>query len=185
MDKILIAIKDEFQSRVYQDFFKEENFEVLIANNNQEAQEKIFQENPDAIILDVLIAEEENYQLLKKIKANQLTQKTPIILFSKIHEESYREKAVEFETKDFIVGAYNSPINVLSKIKIHLGKEKSYSLKVDYSSEEINQLMRDLGYEPGEKCLKCSKNLEMVMLRDLSKGSNYFKVSFVCPDCKI
>jgi len=182
MEKILISIKDDFQSRVYQDFFREEGFEVLTADDKNEVEDKVFQENPEVVLLDVLIAQEDDYQILKNIKENK---KTSVILFSKAHEGNYREKAVEFEVKDFIVGAYNSPINILSKIKIHLGKEKSYSVNVDYFSSDIKELMNDLGYEPGEKCRKCSNNLEMVMLRDLSKGSNYFKVSFVCPQCQI
>jgi PleD family two-component response regulator len=185
MEKILIAIKDDFQNRVYLDFFREEGFEPLTAQSCQEIQDKVFQDHPDIILLDILYAEEDNYQLLEKIKSDQLTQKTPIILFSRTQKENYLDKAVEFEVKDFVIGAYNSPINVLSKIKIHLGKEKSYSLKVDYSLEDVKEIVKDLGYNPEGKCHKCSKPLEMVLLRDLSKGENYFKVSFVCPVCQI
>ena len=182
--KILIAISDEFLSRIYLDFFREEGFSVLVANRDDEVISLILGETPDVILLDVSFAERDEYKILKELKGNTSTRKIPIILISHYEEEKYRKKAVEFEVKDFLVGEYSSPLLIFRKIRTHLGGERSYCLSVDIESEAVKELAYDLGYQ-NLKCIKCTGDMEMNLIRDLSKGSNYFKVSFICPVCGI
>ncbi len=183
MEKILIGIKDEFLGKIYVDFFREEGFSVLRAGNEDEIEKIISQNSLDVVLLDIVFAEKNNFNLLKKIKEGDSTKKMPVIILSKTDKEGYKEKAVEFEVKDLIVGDYISPLNLLAKIKTHLGKEKSYKIKADPNSESIRDLAKDLGYDSNVSCSECSGPMDIVMLRDLSKGKNYFKVSFICPSC--
>ncbi len=182
MDKILIAIQEDFLRKVYIDFFKEENFNVIPAESVAEIDKAIFSNSLDIILLDFSFAEQDDFKILKKIKKDSFAKKIPIILFSKEKEENYKKKAVEFEVKDFVAGEYISPISLLDRIKTHLGKEKSYNIRVDNDSETFKSLAKDLG--DSVKCSQCSGPLDIVMLRDLSKGNDYFKVSLICPSCK-
>jgi PleD family two-component response regulator len=136
------------------------------------------------LLFDISFAERDDFKILKKLKDNSSTRKIPIILISHHEEERYRKKAVEFEVKDFLVGEYSSPLLIYRKIRMHLGGERSYRLSVDLESDTIKELAEDLGYK-GLRCSKCGGDMEMNLLRDLSKGLNYFKVSFVCPVCGI
>ncbi len=185
MEKILIAIKDEFVVKVYEDFFKNEGFQILQAYNLEELQEIALKDKPDVLFIDFQFAQENDFMILKLLKSNEVTRLTPIIIFSKTEQNGDREKMMDLEVKDFVVGAYDSPVNVLGRINTHLGKTKSYKIEVDNSSETIKNLSADLGYNNEATCQKCLAPLEMIMLRDLTKGKNYFKVSLVCPKCKI
>lgn len=178
--KILIAIKDEFLRRIYCDFFNEEGFSVFeLLNGEKEAMRIVEEESPDIILIDIFIAEKNNFDFLQKIKENEKTKKIPILMFSAIEEDKYRKKAIEFEVKDFIVGSYSSPFNILAKVKIHLGFEKSYEIKVDIENEKIKELAADLGYN-SLLCSKCGNPMKLFLIRDLSKGRRYFQVSFTC-----
>ena len=181
----MIAIKDNFLGRIYIDSFQRGGFKAVKAEKKDEVVDLISKECPDIILLDVLFAGENNFELLKTIRESEAIRKTPIILFSRLKDEGYKEKAVEFEAKDFIVGAHISPIELLRKVKTHLGKERSYRIKVDCSSDIIKEMSKDLSYSRDAKCPQCSHCLELVLLRDLSKGHNYFKASFICPSCRI
>ncbi len=185
MEKILIAIKDGFLNKVYVDFFKEENFEVLKAESGDEIRNAILENSPDIMLLDVSFAQEKDFELLKEIKNNDSIKRIPIILFSRVDTKDWKEKVIEFEVNDFVIGSYNSPINVLGKINTHLGKTKSYRIKVDNSLDAVKDLANDLGHDARAVCPKCLEPLEIVMFRDLSKGKNYFKVSFICPVCLV
>lgn len=182
--KILIAIRDEFLSRIYVDFFREEGFSVSVANRDDEVISLILKEMPDVILLDVSFAERDEFKILKELKNNASTRKIPIVLISHHEEERYRKKAVEFEVKDFLVGEYSSPLLIFRRIRTHLGGERSYRLSVDVESEAVKELADDLDYQ-SLKCAKCAGDMEMNLIRDLSKGPNYFKVSFICPVCGI
>ena len=132
--------------------------------------------------MDVDFTEKNDFDVLKKIKSDELFKRIPIILFSKVKENGYKEAAINFGVKDFILASNYSPIDVLNRIKIHLSAEKTYKMSVDSQSETIKDLAGDLKYDT-LLCKRCSKPLKLYLIRDLSKGSNYFKVSFVCADC--
>ncbi len=182
MKKILIAIDDSFLVNLYKDVFKEKGFTVLTLKENEEIFPFISNNSSDIILLDVVFAERNNFELLEKIKNDDSLKRIPIILYSKIKEDGYREKAIEYELKDFIVGTNKSPLDILNKVKIHLSIEKSYKMPVDVSLETIKSLANDLGYE-SLACSKCSNPLKIYLIRDLQKGHNYFKLSFICDNC--
>lgn len=178
--KILIAISDQFLRSIYEDFFRSAGFSVLLSTDD--VLPVVVKENPNIILLDIVYARENDFNILKSLRESEATKKIPIILFSRFEDESYRKKAFAFEVKDFFVGEYNSPWTVFNKIKIHLEGEKSY--RVPITSPTIEEIAKDLGYQ-SLTCSKCSTKMEMVLLKDSDKGKNYFKISFVCPKCGI
>lgn len=182
MKKILIAINDEFLSNVYSGLFQEKGFEVFNPENELEILNIILEKSPDMVLLDVMIAEKDEYSLMEKIKNDNSTNKTPIIFISKVKEEDYKQKAIDFEVKDFVVALNNSPIDVFARIKTHLSGERTYKIKVEKESDIIRDLLNDLGYD-SLLCKKCGEEMNLYLIRDLSKGLNYFKISFICVDC--
>ncbi len=182
--KILIAIHDEFLSRIYFDFFREEGFLVSVAKDGSEILSLILKNIPDVILLDIFFAEKNNFKILNELKDNSSTRKIPIVLLSHSEDDKYRKKAVEFEVKDFLVGEYSSPIIIFNRIMTHLKGEKSYQIPLEIKNPKIKELASDLEYK-SLICDKCSSNMELNLIRDTSKGKNYFKISFICPVCGI
>lgn len=183
MKKILIAISDDFVRKVYSRVFKDERFEVLETKNGKEALDLVKREMPDIILADVYLLEIGGLEILEYLKKDISTQKIPVIIFAQSEKEGDRRKAIELEARDFIVGVLNSPPEVVSRIKAHLGEEKSYRFSVDKNVKEIKELAVDLKYGPNLVCANCGAPLQLFLIRDLSRGKNYFKVSFVCPKC--
>jgi PleD family two-component response regulator len=182
MKKILITINDELLSSVYSGLFQEKGFQVLSAQNESDFLNVIYDKLPDIVLIDVDIAERDNYSLMEKIKLDNKINEIPIIFISKVKEEGYKQKAIDFEVKDFVVALNNSPIDVFAKIKTHLSSEKTYKIKIHEESDVIKNLANDLGYD-SLMCKKCGNLMSLYLIRDLSKGLNYFKISFVCTDC--
>jgi DNA-binding response OmpR family regulator len=177
--KILLAIKNESIRKIYQETLKNEGFEVLTREEKEKIFELIKEKMPDLILVDVALG---GFEILANLKQDEKTKRIPTIIFSSFGQAGEEKKALELEAKDFIVGALIAPKDVLCKIKIHLGEEKTYLLKLP-ENEVIKKLAQDLGYE-SLFCPSCHSPLALYLMRDLTRGKNYFKVSFICPKCQ-
>jgi len=178
--KILIAVGNEFLNRIYIDFFREKGFSVLTEGTIS----SILKNIPDIILLDILWAGKDDFKILKELKENSTTKKIPIILISHSEDKEYRDRAVVFEVKDYLVGEYNSPLTIFSRIIIHLEGEKSFQIPLNIEEEEVKKLAEELGYHD-LICDQCSIKMILNLMRDTSKGKNYFKLSFICPVCGV
>jgi DNA-binding response OmpR family regulator len=181
--KILIAIDDNFTREAYSNFFQREGFNVMETGDGKRALELARTEMPDIILVDVLLPRVRAFDLIRILKEEALTEKIPIMVFSQEGEESDRTRAMDLHAKDFIVGAFNSISNVALKARAHLGEQRTYRLPILRSDIETQKLAEDLGYHGDFVCEKCSTPLVLFLIRDMSKGKDYFKASFMCPHC--
>lgn len=184
MRKILIAINNDFTRKAYFEVFSNEKFKVLEAKNGKEALNLAIEEQPDIILADVSLSEMGGFELLKSLKEETLTKRIPVIIFSQLEKEENKNKAIKLEAKDFVVGIRTSPRDVVRRIKVHLGREKTYRLPITENlSQVVKELAGDLGYVSTLRCPNCDTSFVLLLTRDLSKGENYFKASFICPKC--
>jgi len=58
------------------------NYEVITASNGKEALERIESDNPDAIILDILMPQMDGYQVCERLRQGKKTADIPIILLT-------------------------------------------------------------------------------------------------------
>ena len=96
--KILLLEDDYNLSETVCEYFEEEGFDVVCVYDGDEALSKIYEQNFDLILLDVMMPDITGYDVCKQLKANPLTQPIPIIFISAMSE-------VEDETKGFLLGA--------------------------------------------------------------------------------
>jgi len=181
--KIIIAIDDDFIRESYASAFLENNFEVLKTKSGKEALGWAKAETPDMIIADTVLAEISGFKLLEDLRQDLDTQKIPVIIFNKFESKIERERAMELEAVNFFVAAGVTPDEVVRKVKIILGEQKSYRLSIYKNSYDAGKMITDFGYPYNLKCKECGSDLVLFLIRDLDKGENYFKASFICPNC--
>ena len=87
--KILIADDEEETRSLIKFVLKKENFQVLEADNGQEALKKINEESPDLIILDIIMPGLDGRAILLQLKGNEKTKNIPVIVSS--GQEKMRE----------------------------------------------------------------------------------------------
>ena len=185
MKKILIAIKDDLTREIYSETFIKENYSVLETKSGKEALAIIQEGKPDIVLADAALPELDGFDLLTLLRKASMSQKLPIIIFAQFEKREDRLRAIELEAKDFIVGTANTPRDVLLRVKIHLGEEETHRIHIgEKNTEEAKQIARSLGYAPNLNCPRCENELILFLIRDLSKGQNYFKLSLICPNCK-
>lgn len=183
MKKILIAIKNSFIVETYLEVFEEKDFEVFSAKNGKEALDLVKKEKPDIILADIDLPEMGGFELLETMKKDPITQKIPVIIFTQIEKRLNRTKAMELEAKDFITAAEQTPLEVIRRVKIALGEQRSYRISMLKDLHDGRELIADLGYSHDFKCPKCGSDLLLSLIRDLSKSEKHFILSVICPEC--
>lgn len=84
--KILIADDDADIRRMLRFHLEDRGFELVIARNGAEALEMILVENPDAVILDVMMPELTGWEVLKYLRTKDAFKELPVLMLTGIGE---------------------------------------------------------------------------------------------------
>ncbi len=97
-------------------FLIQNDFQVSLALDAEDGLNKILTENPDLILLDIMMPGMDGYQFLKQIKNREDTSDIPVIILSSLSRESDMLKGLENGAADYITKPF-SPQVLISKIK--------------------------------------------------------------------
>ena len=114
--KILLVEDDMFIRDIYQVKFTQEGFDVISAENGIEALEKLEQEIPDIILLDIIMPKMDGMETLEKIRANEKWKKIPIIMLTNISEKDKVEEGTSLDISGYLVKSHFTPSEVVGKI---------------------------------------------------------------------
>ncbi len=98
--------------------FKKQNFEVFIARDGQEALDILKTEQPDVIILDIMMPNVDGYATIVSIKKNEKLTHCKVIFLSAKNKESDIEKGMQlgadaYMTKPFSIKKLVDQVNEL------------------------------------------------------------------------
>lgn len=98
--------------------FKKQNFEVFIARDGQEALDILKTEQPDVIILDIMMPNVDGYATIESIKKNEKLTHCKVIFLSAKNKESDIEKGMQlganaYTTKPFSIKKLVDQVNEL------------------------------------------------------------------------
>ena len=83
MAKKILAVDDERHIvRLVQVNLERAGYQVVTAYDGKEALEKVEAENPDLIVLDVMMPYMDGFEVLSNLKKNQSTREIPVIMLT-------------------------------------------------------------------------------------------------------
>jgi two-component system alkaline phosphatase synthesis response regulator PhoP len=83
MPKKILAVDDERHIvRLVEVNLQRAGYEVVTAFDGREALEKVKSENPDLIVLDVMMPYMDGFEVLKNLKADPVTAEVPVIMLT-------------------------------------------------------------------------------------------------------
>jgi DNA-binding response OmpR family regulator len=124
--KILIIDDDIDLVEAMRLILEDEGFEVIDAQDGEKGLEKAQNENPDLVILDVMMeTQDEGFHVAYQIRANHNTEDIPIIMLTAVGQETGfkfdKEKDEDFlPVSEFIEKPIN-PDQLIEVIKTNLG----------------------------------------------------------------
>jgi CheY-like chemotaxis protein len=120
MAKILLIEDDALIVKIYSTRLKADGFTVLSADNGEDGAVLATKEQPDLIVLDVMMPKLDGFSVLEKLRADPNLSKIPILIYSNLAQDSEIEKAKQFGATEFIVKANISPTELVNKIKSYI-----------------------------------------------------------------
>lgn len=115
--KILIVEDDSALRGILVEFLEAEGFVVSEASNGEEGVEMIKKDNPDVILLDIILPKKDGYEVLKEIKADDNTKDIPVILLTNLGSLSDIEKALELGATTYLVKGDYQVKEIIEKVK--------------------------------------------------------------------
>jgi len=122
MKKILFVEDDPDQILMYQSKFEMEGFLMMVAENEADALKLALTEEPDLILLDLLLRRENGLDILENLKKDERLMKIPVIIFTNYDKKEFREQASALGAVDFIIKAKVTPREIVVRVKQVVGE---------------------------------------------------------------
>ncbi|HEY0923876.1 two-component system response regulator [Rheinheimera pacifica] len=146
----------------------QDDYRLLFAKSGEEALQLVQQQQPDLILLDVMMPGMTGYDVCARLKASPATQRLPVIFVTALKDE------VD-ETKGFAVGAVDyitkpvSPAVVRARVKTHLSLVRADELK-QTRLQVIQRLGRAAEYKDNETGLHVMRMSHYAQVLALAYG---------------
>ena len=145
--RVLIADDNEQNRELLDAYLADENYEILMANDGQETMDAIEANQPDLILLDIMMPRMSGYEVCEKIKSDQEKQNIPVLMVTALNEMGDIEKAVKAGCDDFLTKPVNQlelKTRVRSLLRVrHLANERDRLLA--YLEEMEQQVLQMKG----------------------------------------
>ncbi len=176
--KILIIEDNPDLVEMYNLKFRNEGFDVHTAIDGEEGVNKVVQEKPNMILLDLLMPNMNGFEVLKTIKENT-NMNVKIIVLSNLGQQSQIDKAYELGATYYMVKANFTPAEVVKKVKELAGeKEQSkFYIKAEPGKYDYEKVLSILPPEIKDACIKEGGEVVLKMELKGDPGTNEWLAS--------
>ncbi len=133
-EKILIIEDDTKISDLVKLYLEKDEFKVTTANDGKQGLEKIVKENPDLIILDLMLPEIDGLTIAKSVREKN---NIPIIMLTAKDEETDKIVGLEIGADDYVAKPF-SPKELVARVKAVLRRSSSDKLGNNKKTIKIN-----------------------------------------------
>jgi len=158
MARILVA-DDEARVRIALcDILEMEGYEVIEAETGKEALSKIYNEDPDVILLDIRMPDLDGLEITKRLKNDPELQNTPIVIITGLDDLDSRIKALKLGADDFLtkpphIAELNARVRALVKVKAYNDHMRNYQKELEKEvaerTEQLQNALNDLAHAHG------------------------------------
>ncbi len=165
MKKILLVDDEQDIVEFLKYNLEQEDFEVVVGVNGEDAISKL-NENPDLIILDIMMPKMDGFETCKKIREKKDFVNTPIIFLTAKSSEANEIKGLELGASDFIQKPI-SPKKLIARVKSNFRKSEALStlkaetIRIKYGPIDINKEKYEV-FVDGDKKVFPRKEFEVL-----------------------
>ena len=128
------------------------SYEVILASNGVEALEQVREQDPDLVVLDVMMPKKDGFETLKELRTFS---QVPVIMLSARGDDSDRIKGLEIGADDYIAKPFN-PDELVARIEAirrrlsSLEREKTprelivQGLKINFDERQLTVRGKDI-----------------------------------------
>lgn len=120
-NKKVLIVEDEKSLRELLAFkLQTEGFEVSSAIEGNEALQKIEKDQPQLVLLDLILPGLDGFEVLKKIRENPVTAKIPVVIISNLGQKEEIDRGLLLGANDYMVKTNFTPKHIVDLVKRYL-----------------------------------------------------------------
>ena len=120
MSRRVLIVDDEPElAKIVQVRLAADGYEVICAENGQDALDKAESKRPELILMDVMMPKMHGLDALRKLKEKPETKQIPVVMLTAKDDEESVFKAKSLGAKDYITKPFNAEA-LLAAVKKHL-----------------------------------------------------------------
>jgi diguanylate cyclase (GGDEF)-like protein len=117
--RILVVDDDPFSARLVDSVLRGAGFESSFVCEPEKAFDTILRENPDLIILDVVMPQMDGFRLCQRVRAHPGLQMTPIIFVTRKGDLEQRVRGLQMGGNDYVAKPFE-PQELVARVRSHL-----------------------------------------------------------------
>lgn len=141
--KVLVVDDDAVNRRILENHLTAENYQVLVADDGLSALESVRQNQPDLILLDLMMPKISGLDVLTQIRVTHSTSDLPVIILTAKNQASDLVACFAAGANDFLMKPFSHQ-ELLARIRNHLHMSRIYGA---YSRFIPNDFLSLLGRE--------------------------------------
>ena len=122
MKKILFIEDESALQKTFGEILRQEGYEMISALDGETGLRLAKSENPDLILLDLILPKMPGFDVLKKLKEDNETKDIPVIVLTNLEDIKDVDRAIELGATTYLVKAQYSLEEIVEKIKNALGE---------------------------------------------------------------
>lgn len=115
--KILWVEDDSFLNNIIAQKLSEQHWELLYAREGVSALQMAHKEQPDAIVLDILLPGMDGLELLAQLKADEKTKHIPVLMFSNLDDQAKIAQSKTLGAEGFFIKAVTTLETIIAEIQ--------------------------------------------------------------------
>ena len=123
--KILVVDDTDRNVKLLSDLLKFKGFAVVTASGGREALEQVDREQPDLVLLDVMMPDLNGYDVCRKIRENPTTGVLPVVMVTALDPGQERIKGLDAGADDFLTKPINQA-ELLARVRSLLRIKEFY-----------------------------------------------------------
>ena len=155
--KILVVDDEEPIAKILDFNLRKEGYDVIVANDGEKAVKLAFSEDPDLILLDLMLPEKDGMEVCREVRAQK---NIPIIMLTAKNSEIDKVLGLEFGADDYVTKPFSTR-ELMARVKVNLRRvAKQTEVVEEKNTSEV--VIKDIVIYPEAYIIK--KNGEEVDL---------------------
>ncbi len=155
MSRIIVIEDDRAIIRGLKDNLEYESYEVYTATDGEQGYRLIQEQDPDLIILDLMMPRMSGYELCQKVRSEGIT--TPILMLTARSEEADRVRGLDIGADDYVTKPFSVP-ELLARIRAILRRtQSSTTLKENLHYDDVSVDFKRFEASKAGQILKLSR----------------------------
>ena len=169
--KILIVDDEPFNVDYLEQELEDLDYNIITASNGREALDKVTNEPPDLILLDIMMPIMDGFAVLGELKTDPLLRHIPVIIISAMNDLESVVKGIKQGAEDYLPKPFEPTLlhaRIAASLEKKLLRDQQRKLLHTFATEEIAEELMKSGFTLGGRNMDAT-----IMFADIRSFTTY------------